>query len=91
MGFKGSIVIKRRHLINMMQNEKLIFRSKVSDNSKHISWGQQIAIERIMKQEMPHYNWDIFLNNLWDTYCTSYPCDTFGWLFSVNNGGVGSK
>ena len=83
--FKGSVVVKRTHLLNMIQNMKTMFRSDASEKSKWHIWGQQISFERILDGDISDYDWDKFRKIImWDHPWTSgvKPYELFEWLES---------
>ena len=80
--FKGSIVIKRNHLLNLIEDQKAAFRSKISDNAKHVVWGEQIAYETLLDEDFSRYDWDDYIQWLWP-YATTKPYHVFDWLFTV--------
>ena len=58
MEFKGSLVIKRTHLINLISDQKAAFRSRISKDAKHIVWGQEIAYNTLLEEDFSRYDWD---------------------------------
>lgn len=83
MTLKGSIVIKKTDLINLIQNQKSIFRAtKISTNSKHNAWGGQIAYERILQNGWTYYNWNSFMQSIFDYRgVNSWVAHGLRWLF----------
>lgn len=64
MTFKGSVVVKKAHLLNMIQNQKIIFRAPlVSDDSKWHAWGRQISYETLLENDISDYDWDAFMQD----------------------------
>ena len=62
MTFKGSVVVKRIHLLNMIQNQKSIFRApQVSEKSKWHVWGRQISYETLLEEDISDYDWNLFM------------------------------
>lgn len=84
MTFKGSMVVKRTHLLNMIGNMKTMMRSQSSDNAKRVVWGQQIGYERILENDISDYNWDEMIKYMWGNPWTSgaKPSEMFEWLES---------
>ena len=83
--FKGSVVVKRTHLLNMIQNMKTMFRSDVKEISKWHIWGQQISFERILEGDISDYDWNKFREIImWDHPWTAgvKPYELFKWLES---------
>ena len=74
--YKGSIVVKKTWLINMLENQKFIFRSQVSDDSKLIAWGGEMVLDRIMEGEISDYDWNGLMQRIWD-HGTIKPRDLF--------------
>lgn len=93
MTFKGSVVVKRTHLLNMISNMKTMFRSDVSDNSKWHIWGQQIGYERMLANDISDYDWDKFHTAIWKMPWTSgiKPWEMFNWLEEVRGSASLSK
>lgn len=58
MTFKGSVVIKKIHLLNWIEDQKFIFRSDVNESSKWHVWGKQISYETLLEEEIRGYSWD---------------------------------
>ena len=65
---KGSITIKRIHLLNRIQNNRSIFLSRVSKESKRFAWGRQTAFEDIMNEDINDGDWDSFMQGLSDIF-----------------------
>ena len=84
--FKGSIVLKRTTLLNMIQNAKLMFRSDVSPASKNNVWGQQLAYEWILEGDLSEYDWDPTLTSIWININPRSCYEGFDWLFRNTNG-----
>ena len=84
MTFKGSVVVKRTHLLNMISNMKTMFRSDASDSAKRTIWGQQIGYERMLENDISDYDWDKFKGWAWDRPWTAStkPYEMFNWLES---------
>jgi len=61
---KGSITIKRTHLLNMIDNNRLIFLSAVNKESKHFAWGRQAAFENVLEEDISQFNWNEFMQSL---------------------------
>lgn len=66
MTFKGSIVIKKIHILNMIENMKSMFRTKISRDSKYHLWGQRISYERILKGDISSTDWNDFMQTVFD-------------------------
>lgn len=62
MTYSGSVTIKKIHLLNMIENQKHIFRSDVSDDCKWHSWGRQISYETLLENDISDYNWDKWIH-----------------------------
>ena len=62
--FKGSITIKKTHLLNMIQSNRLIFLSEVSKESKRFAWGRQTAFEDMLEGWISDYDWDVFMQKI---------------------------
>ena len=58
---KGSVTIKRTQLLNMIQNNRLIFLSKVSEGSKRFAWGRQTAFQDVLEEDLSGYDHDEFM------------------------------
>ncbi len=58
---KGSIVIKRTTLMNVIQDNRLIFLSKVNKESKRFAWGRQTAFEDILEEREILFDHDAFM------------------------------
>jgi hypothetical protein len=84
--YKGSVTIKKIHLINMLENQKIIFRSRISDDSKMIAWGGEIVLDRILEGDISNYDWNEVIQRIWD-YGTIKPRD----LFKIIVGGEEDK
>lgn len=84
MTFKGSVVVKRTYLLNMIGNMKRMMRSQSSDNAKRVVWGQQIGYERILEKDISDYDWDEMIKHMWDRPWTSgaKPSEMFEWMES---------
>ena len=81
--YGGSVVVKKIHLINMVENMKSMFRSNVSKDSKMHLWGQQCAYENILKEDISTNDWDLFIREyIWCNPWTSgvKPSELFDWL-----------
>jgi len=64
--YRGSIVLKKVWLLNMLENQKLVFRSNVSDDAKHVCWGMQVVLERLLEGGVDAYDWnDVLQGVLW--------------------------
>ena len=62
MTFKGSVIIKKTHLLNMIQNQKHIFRAPlVADDAKWHAWGRQISYETILENDISDHDWDAYM------------------------------
>ena len=61
---KGSVTIKRTHLLNMIQNNRFIFLSRVSKESKRFAWGRQTAFEDILEEDWSRSDWNEFMHYL---------------------------
>jgi len=82
--FKGSVVVKRIHLLNMIENQKYIFRSPLTkDDSKWHAWGRQISYETLLENDISNYDWDVFMQ---DAFLTRPENMRSGlqWLFLVD-------
>ena len=63
MTFKGSVVVKKTHLLNMIQNHKHIFSAPlVSDDCKWHAWGRQISYETLLDGDISDYDWNSFMH-----------------------------
>jgi len=51
MGFKGSIVLKRTRLLDLASDLNYYWNSKINDNARHVVFGEQITLDRIMEGE----------------------------------------
>ena len=77
MKVKGSIVISRQDLLNMIANAKshVEYENKKNreDDSKrdHYMLGQLVMLERIMEDDEWKYNWNDFIHEVWDTPWTT--------------------
>lgn len=82
MTFKGSVVVKRTHLLNMIENTKNMMRSQASDNAKRVVWGQQIGYERLMENDISDYDWNEFAKYVWERPWTAgvKPSEVFEWM-----------
>lgn len=65
MTFKGSIVVKKIHLLGEIESQKTMFRSNISEDAKSHIWGRQIAYENLLRGEISDNDWDYFMTN----YC----------------------
>jgi len=83
--FKGSVVVKRTTLLSMIQDAKLIFRSDVSPASKNNVWGQQIAYERILEEDLSPFSWDPTITQIWCDINPRSFYEGFNWLFQVSD------
>jgi len=61
---KGSVVIKRTKLMNAIADNRLIFLSKVSKESKRFAWGRQIVFQDLLEGWESLYDHDMFMQNL---------------------------
>ncbi len=88
MTFKGSIVIKKTDLIDLIQNQKAVFRApQVSKDSKDLAWGQQISYEMLLEGGWSWKNWDAFMQVIWDYRGdNSWFANGIRWLFKTSNG-----
>jgi len=66
MSFKGSVVIKKIHILNMIENMKSMFRTHISRDSKYHLWGQRISYERILEGDISSTNWNDFMQTVFD-------------------------
>ena len=84
MGYTGSVVVKKTHLLNMIENVKSIFRSNVSNDSKWNVWGQQMAYENILEEDISTHDWNRFMQDVWRLSWTSSvkPAGLFKWLYN---------
>jgi len=82
MTFKGSVVVKRTTLLNMIQDTKLIFRSDVSPASKNNVWGQQIAYENILEKDFTSFSWDSTMQLIWCDLNPRSFHEGMDWLYS---------
>lgn len=81
--YGGSVVVKKIHLINMIENMKTMFKSDVSKNSKWNIWGQQMAYENMLKEDISTHDWNYFITEyIWYNPWTSgvKPSELFDWL-----------
>jgi len=83
MSWKGSLVLKRRHLLNMKANLDAMWRSNLSDGSRSHLFGQMSLFDRLLENDELNYRWDDFMQHqVWNgNYCTCPPSKTFEWLF----------
>jgi len=83
MTWKGSVVLKRRHLLNIKANLEFMWRSNLSDLSRSDVMGQLGLLDRIVQGGESYYRWDdVIQYQVWDGgYCTCPPAKTFKWLF----------
>ena len=84
MKTKGSIVIKRRHLLNIQSNLELMWRNKeLSDKNRGHLFGRMSMFSRIMDGDTLNYRWNDYIQHyVWTgSYCTCPPSKTFEWLF----------
>ena len=65
---KGSVTIKRIHLLNVIQDNRLIFRSKAGKNSKRFAWGRQTAFEDVLSGELSEYNFNDIMQGILDRF-----------------------
>lgn len=72
--------MKRRDVIGMLENYKHMFKKNIDDKTKHVVWGQQIMLERILEEDTRDYDHDILIQRIWH-YATIQPYHTFRWLF----------
>ena len=81
--WRGSVVIKRRHLLNMKANLESMWRSNLSDGARSDVMGQMGMLQRIIEGDTLDYRWDDFIQHqVWTgSYCTCPPSKTFEWLF----------
>ena len=81
--WRGSVVIKRIHLLNMKANLEAIWKCELSDGSRSNVMGQMNMLERIIEKDTLDYRWDDFIQyHVWNgSYCTCPPSKTFEWLF----------
>ena len=82
MTYKGSVVIKRTDLLNLIQNQRAIFRSNVDDECKWHAWGRQISYETLLEGGWSWYNWDAFMQSVIDMRPDSWVWCGFKWLYS---------
>ena len=61
---KGSITIKRTHLLNMIQNNRSLFLMSESKESKRFVRGRQTAFEDILEEEWSRKDWNEFMQYL---------------------------
>jgi hypothetical protein len=82
--FKGSIIVKRTEILDMIENYKSMFKSNISDDARRIVWGQEIMLTMLLEDngfdtgnhnDFTHWIWDLH----WSKSCK--PADTFKWLF----------
>ena len=81
--YSGSIVVKKTHLLNMIENMKTMFRSNVTKDSKMHLWGQQCAYENILKEDISTNDWNYFITEfIWFNQWTSgvKPSELFAWM-----------
>jgi len=83
MTFKGSVVVKRTDLLNLIQNQKAIFRAPlVSDDVKWHAWGRQISYEVLLEGGWSWYDWDSFMQSVSDYRPNSWMMKGMNWLYS---------
>jgi hypothetical protein len=64
---KGSIVIKKKDLIANIADLDLMFRSKISKESKYNIWGQKVVYESLLEDDYgPDIDWNDFMQGAWD-------------------------
>ncbi len=79
---KGSIVIKRIHLLNMRSNIQLMWRNQnLDDNSRWNLFGKMCNLDRIIEGDISDHNWNNFKQEIWGYNAIINPSDTFKWLF----------
>jgi len=66
MTYAGSVTVKKTHLLNMIENQKHIFRSDVDDDCKWHAWGRQISYEVMLDGDYTPYSWDNFMKMAFD-------------------------
>ena len=80
--WRGSVVIKRIHLLNMKANLETMWRCELSDGARSDVMGQMGMLQRIIEGDTLDYRWDDFIQQVWTgSYCTCPPSKTFEWLF----------
>ena len=65
MKYSGSIVVKRTRLLDLSDDLKYYWKSKIDDKARWNVFGQQITLDRIMEgefsepglREYAQYNW----------------------------------
>ena len=65
MGFKGSFVIKRSRLLDLADDLRYYWNSEISNDARHVVFGQKITLDRIMEgeyckpglREYAEFNW----------------------------------
>ena len=78
------MVIKRSHLINLIENQKEIFRApKISDDARHVVWGELMAFKYLLEDDVHLYDHNDLIEYVWDHSWTSgeKPHDFFNWLY----------
>ena len=50
--------------MNMIQNNRLIFLSKVSEGSKRFAWGRQTAFQDVLQQHLSKVDHDEFMQKI---------------------------
>lgn len=81
--YGGSVVVKKIHLLNMIENMKSMFRSNVSKDSKMHLLGQQMAYENMLNDDISTHDWNFFIAEyIWYNPWTSgvKPSELFDWL-----------
>jgi len=81
--FKGSVVLKKTTLLNMLANEDHVFRSKVSESMKWHSLGATRALGQILVEDVDDYNHNRMMQSiLWgDSYGLLRLCDLYRAVF----------
>ena len=69
---KGSVTIKRTHLLNMIRNNRSIFLSRVSKESKRFAWGRQTAFEDVLAGDLLEYDYDDIMQGISDRFCNPW-------------------
>lgn len=91
MTFKGSVVVKRTTLLSMIQDMKLMFRSDVSPASKNHVWGQQIAYENVLKEDLTPYSWNSTIQQIWCNLNPRSFHEGMNWLFQSQQSAPSAK
>ena len=82
---KGSITIKRIHLLNMIRNNRSLFLSRVSNESKRFAWGRQTAFEDILGEDYSRINWNEFMQELHRVFPRDWIGDGLDFVLGIDS------